>query len=52
MQLDPRKDAWPSGCHDPESCARHGRCMYLKCRYEVIDIKDMVLEAKEAKNDH
>jgi tRNA uridine 5-carbamoylmethylation protein Kti12 len=25
---------WPSGCHDPDSCIRHGQCMYIKCIHE------------------
>lgn len=26
-------DRWPVGCHDPDSCARHKACMYVKCRH-------------------
>jgi hypothetical protein len=26
--------SWPAGCYDPDSCARHERCMYIKCRHE------------------
>ena len=25
---------WPAGCHSPNSCARHRRCMYVRCRHE------------------
>ena len=31
---------WPAGCHDPDSCARHKRCMYINCRRPAND--DMV----------
>jgi len=26
---------WPVGCHSPNSCARHRRCMYVRCRHET-----------------
>ena len=29
---------WPSRCHDPDSCARHQRCMYTPCAYKDQDI--------------
>lgn len=25
---------WPNGCHDPDSCIRHGECMYFGCEHK------------------
>lgn len=29
---------WPSGCHDPDSCARHQACMYVQCPRHGTDV--------------
>lgn len=31
---------WPSGCHDPDSCAKHEHCMYIRCRHEHMSAED------------
>jgi hypothetical protein len=37
-----RGSKWPAGCHDPDSCARHQKCMYLQCRYENVDFMTII----------
>ena len=41
---------WPNGCHDPDSCSRHKRCMYVQCRNLNRDIKDEIGEAVAEQN--
>jgi hypothetical protein len=31
-------NAWPVGCHSPNSCHRNGRCMYVGCKHDGKDI--------------
>jgi hypothetical protein len=39
--------AWPAGCHDPDSCARHKTCMYIRCRHEGRSIAGEVEAANK-----
>lgn len=39
---------WPSGCHDPDSCARHRRCMYIQCEHKGRDISAQIDAATSA----
>jgi hypothetical protein len=41
-------DVWPSGCRSPNSCARHGECMYMNCQHQGRDIKGEIAAASEA----
>jgi hypothetical protein len=46
--------AWPAACHDPDSCSRHQKCMYLRCPWEGKDIKNNIAQARalvDAKGD-
>lgn len=35
---------WPVGCHSPNSCQRHGQCMYVQCRHQGKDVKAAIDE--------
>lgn len=41
--------AWPRDCKDPESCARHGCCMYLNCVHDGRKIEDEIQAATRAR---
>ena len=45
-QLSP---AWPAGCHSPNSCDRHQRCMYVNCKFENTDIREAIATAQLTK---
>lgn len=40
--LAPERNDWPSGCHDPDSCARHRACMHAQCPRCGTDIRAAV----------
>lgn len=37
-------NAWPGGCHDPDSCVRHLGCMYVQCKHMKKDGNDLAKE--------
>lgn len=37
---------WPSGCHDPDSCARHQACMYVQCPRYGTDVEAAIVRHK------
>lgn len=39
---------WPAGCHSPNSCNRHQRCMYVNCKFENTDIREAIAAALPA----
>ena len=41
----PQTKAWPTGCKHPNSCARHGACMYLGCVHQGFDIASQIAPA-------
>jgi hypothetical protein len=43
--------AWPIGCHSPNSCHRHGQCMYSGCKYDGADIAALAAAALAPEQD-
>jgi hypothetical protein len=38
--------AWPFGCTDRDSCARHGACQYARCQHQDRDIRPEIMAAQ------
>jgi len=50
--ISDRQYSFPAGCRHPNSCSRHGECMYLGCPHHGIDRETfgkMVAEASGRK---
>ena len=45
-QINRTANRWPLGCRDPDSCSRHGRCMYIGCDHTGWDIRALAEAAK------
>jgi hypothetical protein len=43
-ELSDHFNTWPSGCHDPDSCARHLGCMYVQCSRHNKDGNEVAKE--------
>lgn len=42
------EDMWPAGCHSPNSCDRNSRCMYVGCKHDGQNIRNLADAAKAA----